>query len=61
MPDLRRQDAAVGAATTVWLARSAYVLPLTVALPAIQGARFCSEGSRYPRLSWLDEPRSHDL
>lgn len=56
MPDMRRQDAAVGAATTVWRARQPLVLPLTIALPAIHGARICSEGGRYPRLGWLDEP-----
>lgn len=54
MPDVRRQDAAVAAATTVWRSHGApMVLPLTVAMPAIHGARLCD--SRWPRLSLLDE------
>jgi hypothetical protein len=55
MPDIRRQDAAVAAATTVWRGNRPIVLPLTIALPAIHGARICSAG-RYPRLAWTDEP-----
>lgn len=55
MPDVRRQDAAVAAATTVWRSHGApMVLPLTVSMAAIHGARLCD--SRWPRLSWLDEP-----
>jgi hypothetical protein len=54
MPDVRRQDAAVAAATTVWHAQIPYVVPLTLAMPAIHGARLCDLS--YPRLSWLDEP-----
>lgn len=55
MPDVRRQDAAVAAATTVWRTSGApMVLPLTIAMPAIHGARLCD--TRWPRLSLLDEP-----
>ncbi|MCW2928663.1 MAG: hypothetical protein JWM86_2631 [Thermoleophilia bacterium] len=58
MPDVRRQDAAVAAATTVWRSHGApMVLPLTLAMPAIHGARLCD--SRWPRLSHLDEPVTH--
>jgi hypothetical protein len=54
MPDVRRQDAAVAAATTVWRTRGApMVLPLTIAMPAIHGARLCD--SRWPRLAWGDD------
>ncbi len=55
MPDVRRQDAALAAATTVWpLTGAPMVLPLTIAVAAVHGARLCD--SRWPRLSWLDEP-----
>lgn len=54
MPDVRRQDAALAVATTVWrLDGAPLVLPLTVAVSAIHGARLCD--SRWPRLSWTDE------
>ena len=45
----------MAAATTVWRSNGApMVLPLTVAMPAIHGARLCD--SRWPRLSLFDEP-----
>lgn len=45
----------MAAATTVWRSRGApLVLPLTVSMAAIHGARLCD--SRWPRLSWQDEP-----
>jgi hypothetical protein len=56
MPDVHRQDAAVAAATTVWNDLRPVVLPLTVALPAIHGARLRSDASRYPRFDWRDVP-----
>ncbi len=57
VPDVRRQDAALAAATTVWNDLIPVVLPLTAALPAIHGARVRSDATRYPRLRWTDEMR----
>lgn len=55
MPDVRRQDAAVATATTIWRTSGApLVLPLTLSLSAIHGARLCD--SRWPRLCLFDEP-----
>jgi hypothetical protein len=53
MHDLRRHDAALGAATTIWqVTGPPLVLPLTVALAAIQGVRMCM--GPFPRLAWGD-------
>jgi hypothetical protein len=56
MPDVRRQDAALAAATTVWDDLRPIVLPLTIALPAVHGARLCS-GRPYPTLGWNEDLR----
>ena len=59
MPDMRRQDAALGAATTVWsLEFEPMVLPLTFANPSIHSARLCAEMSRHPFRTWADEARA---
>ena len=55
MPDPRRQDAALAAATTVWSAARAWVLPLTVAVGAVHGARLFDRDPR-PQLGWTVEP-----
>lgn len=45
----------MAAATTVWRSGGGpMVLPLTIAMAAIHGARLCD--TRWPRLSHLDEP-----
>jgi hypothetical protein len=56
LPDVRRQDAALACATTVWNGTIPAVLPLTIAMPAIHGARLCADAGRFPRLSLFDNP-----
>jgi len=59
MPDMRRQDAALAAATTVWsLELAPMVLPLTFANSAIHSARICAETTRHPFRTWADEARA---
>ncbi len=57
MPDIRIQDAALACASTVWRGTVPLVLPLTIALAAIHGARLCTCGEAYPALSWSERER----